>query len=55
MNRSAARVSLWARRVAATGIPWPNEIVAVLMKPPQRAQHGAVRSRSKAARSRSIS
>ena len=36
MNRSAASVSISARRIAASGIAWPNEIVAVLTNPSQR-------------------
>ena len=51
MNRSAAMVSISARRIASAGIAWPNEIVAVLTKPPQASQSGAVSSRSKAWRS----
>ena len=48
MNRSDASVSSSARIIAAGGIDWPNEIVAVLTNPPHDTQHGAspVRSNS---------
>ena len=40
-NRSQDCARSWARCIAASGIAWPNETVAVLMKPPQAGQSGA--------------
>ena len=50
MNRSQASASASARRISASGIACPNEMVAVLTMPPQAAHSGRVTSRSKAAR-----
>ncbi len=40
-NRSQPSVSASALSMAASGMAWPNEMVAVLMKPPQLGQSGA--------------
>ena len=42
-NRSQVLVNSSARRIASAGIAWPNETVAVLMKPPHRAVGRAAR------------
>ena len=41
MNRSHASAICSARRIASSGIAWPNDTVAVLMWPPQSGQSGA--------------
>ena len=40
-KRSHDSVISSARRIASSGIAWPNETVAVLMWPPQAGQSGA--------------
>ena len=40
-NRSQDKVKSWARRIAESGIACPNDMVAVLMKPPHAGQSGA--------------
>ena len=55
MKRSEASVSSSARIIAAGGIDWPNETVAVLTWPPQEPQHGASPVRSNSIRMSSIS
>ena len=49
MNKSQASVSAWARAIAAGGIDWPKEIVAVLMMPLHIVHTGRLSSIAKAA------
>ena len=39
MNSSQPRLTAWARRICASGIGWPKEMVAVFTMPPQAAPH----------------